>query len=72
MTKKVWGYIALYVTLGVIILAMQLSSGCGGQELSMQEYCVKQDKICICHFPPGNETNPQDICIAEGTTFQVS
>jgi len=47
-----------------------LLQGCGGTDLpygATVQACKEVGKICICHFPPGNPENVQNICVAESS-----
>lgn len=54
----------------LILAAALFFVGCGGVERDAQvsqliQACKQQNKVCICHVPPGNPQNAHEICISK-------
>lgn len=54
----------------LVAVAALLFVGCGGTEHDAQvsqliQACKRQNKVCICHVPPGNPANAHEICISK-------
>ena len=48
----------------VLVVSASIAEAQGANSVCTDFPCGGLDKVSLCHVPPGNSSNPQDICIA--------